>query len=67
MLVEWAEGAPFDNNREVQITRYFGKSQDVFNHGKELKEGMIGVCEKAWLRYAEFEIQERDENGGMDR
>lgn len=60
-VIEWGKGAPFDNNRELQITRYFGKACDIFGHGPELREGDAGVCEKEWLRYAEFEVHERSD------
>jgi hypothetical protein len=60
-LIEWGEGAPFDNPRELQITRYYRKPPDIFSKGAELKEGYAGVCEKAWLRYAEFEIEGSEE------
>lgn len=60
-VVEWGKGTPFDNDREMQITKYYGKPPDIFNRGPMLKEGEQGVCEKEWLRYAEFEICERSD------
>lgn len=61
-VVKWAEGAPFDNDRELQITRYFGKPVSDFTHGPELREGVPGICETEWMRYAEYEIRERSDD-----
>jgi len=60
-VAQWGEGASFDNGRELQITRYYGKRPDIFNLGIEKKKGEPGICEKAWLRYAEFEIKRSDD------
>ena len=60
-LVRWGNGSPFDNERELQITKCFGKPPNVFTHGPELRNGDRGICEKVWLRYSEFEILERSD------
>ena len=60
-VTAWGDGTPFDNNRELQITKCFGKASDIFHHGPELREGDAAVCEKEWRRWAEFEIRERSD------
>ena len=59
-VLEWGKGASFDNGRELQITKYYGKPNDVFSHGPLMKEGERGVCECEWLRYAIFEIRAKN-------
>jgi hypothetical protein len=59
---EWGEGKPFDNNREMQITRYFRKRSTMAEQGQEITEGDPAICEKVWLRFAEFEVKGEDEN-----
>ena len=62
------EGRPWDNDRELQITRCYRKRINELIQGEEIPEGHPAVCEKAWARYAEFPIKERGEdNGVMDR
>lgn len=55
----WGEGRPFDNNRELQITRYWKKRSNPFTPGEETEEGDPALREKSWMRYDEFEIRER--------
>lgn len=53
---EWGRGRDWSNDRELQIIRYFRKRTKMFEPGEELTEDTDGVCEKIWLRYAEFDV-----------
>jgi hypothetical protein len=55
-LYRFAEGHPFDNVRENQVTRYFGEPKDVFDTGEELKKGDPKVVSHVWMRLAEFHL-----------
>lgn len=55
-VMQFAEGHPFDNDRELQVTRYFGKSADPFNRGKELSKGDQRIVLYEWMRYAVFQV-----------
>lgn len=63
----WGEGRSWDNNRELQITRCYKKRTTPEEPGEEIPDGNPAVCEKMWLRYAEFRLKERgDDDGTMD-
>ena len=55
-LYKFAEGHPFDNDREIQVTRYFGKPKDAFDRGKELSKGDPNIVTHMWMRYAEYKL-----------
>ena len=55
-LCEFAEGHPFDNDREMQITRYFGKARNALDRGKELTKGDPNIVTHEWMRYAEYHL-----------
>ena len=57
-VIEFAEGHSFDNDRELQVTRYFGKDSDPLNHGEELKKGDPHIMLHEWMRYAAYQINE---------
>lgn len=57
-VMQFAEGHPFDNDRELQVTRYFGKSADPFNRGEELPKGDKRIILHEWMRYAVYTILE---------
>lgn len=53
---EFGEGKDFDNERELQITRFFERGQTIFENGPEsLCELSGGNCQ--WMRYQEYELQ----------
>ena len=58
---KWGGGHGWDNNRELQITRYFRKGKTMFEPGEEVDRGDPALCEKVWLRYAEYTISERSD------
>lgn len=55
-LYKFAEGHPFDNGRENQVTRYFGKAKTMFDKGIELTKGDPDIIRHEWMRYAVFRI-----------
>ena len=55
-LYQFAEGHPFDNDREVQVTRYFGKPRNGFDRGRELPKGDPDIISHVWMRYAEYKL-----------
>lgn len=57
VVEDWGEGRQWDSNLEIQITRYFGKRQNEFERGMEKMKGDPAVCEKVWLRYAEYDVK----------
>ena len=58
---DWGEGRPWDNKRELQITRYYKKRKSIFEPGEEILEGEPAVCEKEWMRYAAYNVFERSD------
>lgn len=56
-VMGFAEGRPFDNDRELQITRYFGKNLGIFERGNELPKEDPNVVMHEWMRYAEFMLK----------
>lgn len=56
LLEEFAEGHPFDNPTENRVTRYFEKRKNAFTRGREVDAGCTDMCEKEWIRYAEFVV-----------
>lgn len=61
IVEDWGAGRPWDNNREVQITKYFRKRKSLFEPGNEISGDHPALCEKVWLRYSEFELHERSD------
>lgn len=57
----FAEGRPFDNERELRVTRYYGRNRDAFNKGKELAKGDPDIQRHEWMRYAEFIVHGRSD------
>lgn len=57
-ITDFADGHPFDNDRELQVTRYFGKSNALFDRGKELPKGDPDIVMHEWMRYAVYTIFE---------
>lgn len=55
-VYRFAEGRPFDNDRELQVTRYFGKSVSPLINGKELEKGDPNIVEHVWMRYAAYTL-----------
>ena len=58
VVVAFSEGRPFDNDRELQVTRYFGMSENPFNHGRELSKGDPQIVLHEWMRYAVYTISD---------
>lgn len=56
-IENFAEGRPFDNDRELQVTRHFGKGADIFSRGEELPKDDKRVVLHEWMRYAEFQLK----------
>ena len=57
-LEDFADGRPYDNNREAQVTRYFEKRSNPFVRGRELQKGDPGAWEKDWMRYNAYPVEE---------
>ena len=57
-ITDFADGHSFDNDRELQVTRYFGKSNALFDRGKELPKGDPDIVMHEWMRYAVYTILE---------
>lgn len=55
-IEKFAEGHPFDNDRELQVTRYFGKSHNAFDRGKELTKDDPDILTREWMRYAVYQL-----------
>ena len=58
----WGEGRQWDNPRELQITRYFRKQSAATGPAGESVRGDPAVCERVWLRYAEYTVNERSDD-----
>ena len=56
VIERFAEGHPFDNDRELQVTRYFGESDKLFDRGEELSKDNPDVVMREWMRYAEYQL-----------
>ena len=56
-VYQFANGKPFDGNRDMQVTRYFGKRTDPFYRGKELEKGDPEIVEREWMRYAVYNVR----------
>ena len=57
-IADFAGEHPFDNDRELQVTRYFGKSSNPFEHGQELSKGDSRIVMHEWMRYAAYVISD---------
>lgn len=57
-LEDFADGRPYDNNMEVQVTRYFRKRSNPFVRGEELPKGDPDAWERDWMRYCAYPIIE---------
>ena len=56
MLLDFAEGRPFDNDQEIRVTRCFGKRKNPFIRGEELDRNNPNATEREWMRYAVFQV-----------
>ena len=56
VIEKFAEGRPYDNERELSVTRYFGSGPDEFNRGMELEKDDPKIVSREWMRMAVYTI-----------